>query len=631
MSPLKRTSNPLCFLNFVTTVALLLCVSLPCRPSSVDQLPPNAQIGNYVGKDIMIPMRDGTKLHAEMWRPKGVTGNLPILMQRSPYGFNYAQVARSFDSEYKELGQEGFIFILEDIRGRFGSEGEFVMLRPQATTPEGIDESTDTYDSISWLIKSVPNNNKKVGIFGVSYLGWTANIATINPHPALMAVSAQASFEDLFLGDDFYHNGAFRLSYAWEYAAALETDGRTMNPFGFEKGDPYAWYLRQYDIATLDKRAFGRTLPTWQNFVDHPNYDAYWRAGLTSARLPKHVAVPNLMVAGWWDQEDFYGPVKTYKEQERGDDRGLNYLVIGPWYHGGWARGSGDHYGPFDLGSQTAVYFRAKVETLWFKHWLKDDGALNLPRALVFETGSNQWQRYDSWPPRTGVQHKQLYFRANKVLSFEPPKSPGDDNPDRFLSDPSNPVPYLLGPPPSVVDENSAWHLWLASDQAPFSKRADVLSYQTESLQSDVTIRGSVIAKLFASTTGSDADWVVKLLDVYPSDEETPQAVRGRQLIIADEVFRGRFRSSFEYPKPIVPGAVLNYSIDMHSASHVFKKGHRIAVQVQSTWFPLIDRNPQTFQASIFNANRDQYKAQTHSVFHTAQYPSAIAVDVADE
>jgi putative CocE/NonD family hydrolase len=613
-----------------TLAVLMAAPRSQAAPVDQSALPVGAAIGDYVGEDVMIPMRDGVKLHAEVWRPKGVDAKLPILMQRSPYGYNLAKVTHSFDAEYKELGREGFIFVLEDIRGRFGSQGDFVMLRPKAKTSGGIDESTDTYDSIDWLTKSVPNNNGKVGIFGVSYLGWTTAMATINPHPALKALSVQAAPEDMFLGDDFHHNGAFRLDYGWEYAAALETDGRTFKAFSFGKDDPYAWFLKQKDIAALDKQNLGAVLPTWRNFVEHPNYDAFWRAGVTSAEMPPEVKIPNLIVAGWWDQEDFYGPLKIYKHQENGDAHNRNFLVIGPWNHGGWVRGAGDHYGPFDLGSETSVYFREQVEVPWFKHWLKDEGALDQPEALVFETGSNQWRRYAAWPPKAGVSKARLYFHAGGRLSFDPPTA-ADQAPDRFVSDPADPVPYRPRPISAMSADKSTWPLWLADDQATFAKRHDVLSWRTGVLDHDVTLRGDVIAKLYASTTGRDADWVVKLIDIYPSDAATPEAERGRQLIISDEVFRGRFRKSFEHPEPLTPGKVLDYSIDLHTASHVFKAGHEIAVQVQSTWFPLIDRNPQTYTVNIFKAPPEAFKAQTHKVFHTPAYPSAIAVDVATE
>lgn len=608
---------------------IVLCMPSHARTPDHGRLPTGSQIGSYIGEDVMIPMRDGVKLHAEVWRPQRSKGTLPVLMQRSPYGFDLAKVTHSFETEYKELAREGFIFVLEDIRGRFGSEGEFVMLRPETTTQGGIDESTDAYDTIEWLVKSLPENNGKVGVFGVSYLGWTTAMSMINPHPALKAVSVQASPDDMFVGDDFHHNGAFRLDYSWEYAATMETSDGALSTFNFEQDDPYSWFLKQDDLATLDTHALGRTLATWQDFVQHPNYDQFWRSGVTSAQIPSNVSIPNLIVAGWWDQEDFYGPLQIYQARERGDSQRHNFLVIGPWNHGGWTRERADRYGPFDLGSDTAAYFRAKVETPWFKYWLKDEGVLNQPEALIFETGSNQWRSYAAWPPKDGILRRKLYFHANGKLSFDPPNSSIDADANHFVSDPANPVPYRKRPISPVATEDSTWETWLADDQAPFATRPDVLSWQTAPLQGDVTIRGDVIAELFASTTGTDADWIVKLIDVFPADQTTPPELRNRQLIIADEVFRGRFRSSFEHPTPLVPNQVLAYAIDLHSASHVFQKGHRIAVQLQSSWFPLIDQNPQNFQRNIFKTQRGEFKAQTHSVFQTTRYPSAILLDVA--
>ncbi|MEI9996737.1 MAG: CocE/NonD family hydrolase [Rhizomicrobium sp.] len=578
----------------------------------------------------MIPMRDGVALHAEIWRPKGAKGPLPILMQRSPYGFELPTVQRYFGVQFKELMAERFIFLLEDIRGRFGSQGSFVMLRPKSSKPGGIDEATDTYDTIDWAIHHVANNNGRVGIFGVSYLGWTTAMATIHPHPALKAISVQASPEDMFIGDDFHHNGAFRLDYGWEYAAALESDGRTMKPFSFGPDDPYDWYLKQSPLADLDVRNVGVVLPTWRNFATHPNYDAFWRTQVTTAQMPAHVTVPDLIVAGWWDQEDFYGPLTIFRREQARDPRNLSSIVIGPWNHGGWAKGDGRTYGPFDFGAPTGDFFRSNVEVPWFRYWLKGEGRLDQPKALIFETGSNRWHRYAAWPPRDGVARRALYFHAGGRLSFDPPK-PGDDAPDTFRSDPAHPVPYRARPIVPMESRKSTWSEWLADDQAPFARRPDVLSWQTDVLTHDVTVRGDVLAKLFARTTGSDADWIVKLIDVYPSDAATPPGLRGRQLIIADDVFRGRFRRSFAHPQAIVPGKVLDYAIDLHSASHVFKKGHRIAVQVQSTWFPLIDRNPQVFVPNIFKAQADRYTAQTHSVFHSVRYPSAIEVDLAND
>lgn len=631
----RAARGPACFAALVALLVSLNPVAAPSARANADKavaiaMPANARIGDYVGEEVMIPMRDGVRLRAQIWRPARMDAPLPLLMQRSPYGYPLEQVEQLFSGAFKELADEGFIFVLQDIRGRFGSEGEFVMLRPKADGKTRIDESTDTYDSIEWLTRSVAGNNGKVGIFGISYGGWTAAMSTIDPHPALTAVSVQASPEDMFIGDDFLHNGAFRLDYGWEYAAALETDSRTLKPFDFGDDDPYSWFLKQKDLATLDRTHVGRELPTWQNFVAHPNYDDFWKQGVTSARMPKDVAIPNLIVAGWWDQEDFYGPLKIYENQEKGDRHDRNFLVIGPWNHGAWARSDGSSYGPFDLGSPTSLYFREQVQLRWFNHWLKGKGKLDQPEALVFQTGGNEWKRYSQWPPVEGISQKQLYLHANGKLSFDPPRTT-DDKPSRFVSDPADPVPYRERPISPFFAKDSTWSNWLADDQAPFAKRDDVLFWQTDPLESDVVISGDIIANIFASTTGSDADWVVKLVDIHPSDEATAPELRGRQRMIANEVFRGRFRSSFERPEPLTPGAVLDYKIDLHAASHRFRKGHRIGVQIQSSWFPLIDRNPQTFVENILKAGPSDFKAQTHMIHHSGRYPSAISVKVEGE
>jgi hypothetical protein len=624
------TRSPSLRLCLAASAALLaLGAGVPALAATPDQvkLPDGAQAGDYVGQDVMIPMRDGVKLHAQVWRPKSMAGPLPILLQRSPYGFGLQAAQGAFATQFHELAADGYIFVLEDIRGKFGSEGEFVMLRPRKTTPKGVDESTDTYDTIDWLVKSLPENTGKVGEFGISYLGWTTAMATIDPHPALKAVSVQASPEDMFLGDDFHHNGAFRLDYAWEYAATLETDPHILKPFEFGSDDPYDWYLKQGALDGYDQKNVGKPLPTWRNFVGHPNYDAFWKAGVTSHELPATPSVPDLFVAGWWDQEDFYGPLTIYDRQAKGDRDNRNFIVIGPWNHGGWAGASGAKYGPYDLGGDTSAYFRSQVEAPWFHYWLKGGDALKEPRALVFETGSNQWRGYSAWPPKDGVVEKHLYLHAGGKLSFDPPTA-ADAAPDRFVSDPARPVPYRPRPITPVIAKGSTWPHWLADDQSEFDKRPDVLSFRTGVLDQAVTIRGEAIAKLFASTTGTDADWIVKLIDVYPNDDATPAALRGRELIISDEVFRGRFRKSFEHPEPLTPNKALDYSIDLHTASHRFLKGHRIEVQIQSSWFPLIDRNPQVFTPSIYAADPSTFKAQTHAVFHSTAYPSAIVVDV---
>lgn len=606
-------------------LALLRIFALTLCLVSATQAEP--RIGRYAAQDVMIPMRDGIRLHAQVWRPVDETRPLPILLLRSPYGFTQARLETFFAGAYKELASSGYVFVFQDIRGREQSEGTFVALRPQARVPGQADESTDAHDSIAWLTREVPRNNGRVGIFGISYGGWTTALSLVNPHPALKAVSVQAPFEDMFVGDDFHHHGAFRLDYAWEYAAALETDGRSVKPFDFKTDDVYDWFLRQPSVADLDRAQLGQHLPSWRNFVRHPDRDAFWREAVTSTRLPREPAVPNLIVAGWWDQEDLRGPLEIYRQQERNDRRGRNFLVIGPWNHGGWAYSDGSRHGPFDLGAATAVHFRADVQARWFAHWLKDEPWPDLPEALVFQTGSNVWQRHAQWPPRQGVVHKQLYLRDDGHLSFDPPTT-ADRLPDRFISDPADPVPYRERPIKPIMAAGSTWGEWLADDQAPFTRRPDVRVWQTEPLTHDVAIIGDIAARLFAATTGTDADWVVKLVDVFPEDEGVPAALRGRHRLVASDVFRGRYLNGFDRPAAIPSNAVQAYDVPLQAASHVFKKGHRIAVHVQSSWFPLIDRNPQTYVPNIYEARPSAFKAQTHTIFHDPRRPSAVSVGV---
>jgi putative CocE/NonD family hydrolase len=574
--------------------------------------------------DVMIPARDGVKLHTLIFAPKNSTEKLPFLIERSPYGFDNGRAERTLATRYKELADEGFIFVLQDIRGRYQSEGQFVMQRPvrDPGKPGSIDEGTDTYDTIDWLLKNVPNHNGRAGLLGISYGGWLTAMALIEPHPALKAASEQASPADMFLGDDFHHNGAFRLSYGFEYVARMET-GKTQSFFDFDKYDSFDWYLSLGPLSEIDRRYFHGEKPTWTNFVNHPNYDAFWQQQAVNLILKKN-AVPNLNVGGYWDQEDYYGPVKIYETLEKNDMDHKNFLVLGPWRHGGWG-GEGKSLGPIDFGGDQSKYFREQIEVPWFAHWLKDKGPLNQPEAMAFETGRNSWERYDAWPPKDGIQMKKLYTTASGALSFDAPRDASDNAFDAYVSDPAHPVPYRHRPVPPTYSQNSGWTTWLVQDQRFVDQRPDVLSWKTEPLKSDFVIAGDVVAHLFASTSGSDSDWIVKLIDEYP---ENDPKLPGYELMIDDEVFRGRFRNSFEKPERIEPGKVVEYAIDIHSANHAFRQGHRIMVQVQSTWFPLIDRNPQTFVENIYKAAASDYQSATQKIFRSSKYPSYVELPV---
>jgi hypothetical protein len=580
--------------------------------------------------DVMIPTRDGVKLHSEIYAPKNSTEPLPIVIERTPYGIHdddkgYSRIL----ARYAEMIPDNYIFVFQDIRGRYGSEGTFVMQRPvrDPKDPKAIDEGTDTYDTVDWLVKNVPHNNGRAGLVGISYGGWLTVMGMLEPHPALKAVSEQASPADMFLGDDFHHNGAFRLSYGFEYSTMMET-GKTNFAFKFDQFDTYEWYLRLGPLSNADKNYIHGTLPTWKDFVTHPNYDAFWKQEAMAYILTKP-RVPNLNVAGWWDQEDAYGPMKIYELLEKNDPDHLNYLVAGPWNHGGWARSSGKSLGAISFGSDTSLYFRQKIEAPWFAYWLKNKGSLPLKEALLFQTGSDKWVQFDSWPPKN-TQTRELYFHEDGKLSFDAPQAATPQSFDSYVSDPAHPVPYRHRPIDMTYpdDHPGGWPTWLVEDQRFVDNRPDVLSWQTDELTEDLTLTGSVTAKLFASTTGSDSDWIVKLIDVYPEKYPDDWKLSGYELMIADEVFRGRFRKSFEKPEPVTPDAITPFTIDLHTANHVFKKSHRIMVQVQSTWFPIIDRNPQKFVPNIFEAKESDYQKATQRVYRSREFPSGVVISL---
>jgi hypothetical protein len=532
-------------------------------------------------------------------------------------------------SRYDSMMPDGYIFAFQDIRGRYASEGKFVMLRPihDPADPKGVDESTDTYDTIDWLIKNVARNNGRVGLDGISYDGFLVTMGMINPHPALKAVSEQACMGDTFLGDDFFHNGAFRLSYAFEYSALLETSNENYS-FSFDRFDLYDWYLRLGALPNANAKYFHGSIPTWNDFIAHPNYDDFWKHHAVAYGL-KEPTVPNLNVAGWWDQEDFYGPTALYERLEKLDTHNRNYLVAGPWNHGGWGHGNGSNLDDISFGSDTGVYFRQNIEAPWFAFWLKDKGRLPLKEALLFQTGSDTWTAFDSWPPRE-AEMRNLYFREDGKLSFDAPQTTTAETFDSYLSDPAHPVPNRRRPVDMTYPEDhpGSWYTWLVQDQRFVDQRPDVLTWQTDALTEDVTVAGKVTAKLFASTTGSDSDWIVKLIDVYPEKVASDWKLSGYELMIADEIFRGRFRNSFEKPEPITPGEVTPFTIDLHTANHVFKKGHRIMVQVQSTWFPLYDRNPQKFVPNIFEAKESDYQKATQHIYRSNRFPSSVEISV---
>ena len=577
---------------------------------------PSRIADEYEQKEFMIPMRDGIHLHTKVFSPKVRAEALPFLIERSPYGLDGA--AAAINNSLSELARDGYLLVFQDIRGRYQSE----VGRKDGSTDEG----TDTYDTIDWLLKNIPGNNGRAGIMGISAGGWLTEMALIKPHPALIAASEQASPADQFLGDDFHHNGAFRLSYGFEYAAMMQT-GKTNKPFQFQQFDTYDWYLKLGPLREANARYFDGQKPMWNNFVAHPNYDDYWQKQAVQ-KLVRATKVPNLNVGGWFDQEDFAGPWRIFAASETPESRQYNYLVVGPWNHGGWAHGAGRTLKNIDFGSNTGEYFREKIQARWFAHWLKDKGSLNFSRIQLFETGADQWKNYDDWPPR-GVQERKLYLHASGEASFDPEAEEADAF-DSFVSDPRRPVPYRERPIPETYSGSPGWSTWHADDQRFAESRPDVAVWQTKPLETGITVAGDVIADLFASTSGSDSDWIVKLIDVYPASVPEDPPMGGYELMIGADVLRGRFRNSFEKPEPVRPNEPVEYRIDLLSHNHLFRKGHRIMIQVQCTWFPVIDRNPQKFVPNIFEAKESDFQTVTQHVFRSKTHPSAVVLPVID-
>jgi putative CocE/NonD family hydrolase len=610
----------------VAAAAVLLWTVAPLHAQTQPQNQPQARPDSLFRRtEAMVPMRDGVRLYTQVFTPLEGTGPFPILLARTPYGTE-GLTAATVSTAYPDFAEDGYVFVTQDIRGRFRSEGQFVMLRQprDPADPDAVDESTDTYDTIEWLLAQVPNDNGRVGMIGTSYGGWLTVMGMLDPHPALAAVAPQASPADMWLGDDFHHNGAFRLSYALEYAYMMESSKGMTDPSTLiDRYDTYEWYLELGPLSRVNEHHFQRRLPSWNDFVEHPDYDAFWKRQSFHPWLNR-VTVPTLNVAGWWDQEDFYGPITIYELLERHDAADQNFLVVGPWNHGGWNSGPGRTLGDLDFGSDTGEYFRQQVRRPFLNQHLKGEGDAGLPEALTFRTGADAWVRHDAWPPVREVERKNLYFREDGRLSFEAPRAAAPAF-DSYVSDPARPVPYR----PRPIRLRRGWSTWQVQDQRFVHNRPDVLSWVTEPLTEDVTVSGKIVARLFASTSGTDGDWVVKLIDVYPEGYAEKPDMSGFQLMVAGDVFRGRYRTSWETPAPIPADSVLPYEITFPANDHVFEKGHRIMVQVQSTWFPIIDLNPQTFVPGIFEAPASSFVPATQRIHRSIPHPSHIELPVA--
>ncbi|HLK18425.1 MAG TPA: CocE/NonD family hydrolase [Bryobacteraceae bacterium] len=593
---------------------------------------------DYEKRDVMIPMRDGVKLHTVILLQRGAK-NAPILLTRTPYDASgltsHAQsshlgpILQGYDNATDVITEGGYIRVVQDVRGKHGSEGDYVMNRPLhgPHNPTPVDHATDTYDTIDWLVKNVPESNGKVGILGISYDGFLPLMALVNPHPALKVSVPMNPMVDGWMGDDWFHNGAFReimMSYIYDQEATRGSDVKWWNTHA----DDYDEYLVPGSAGEIARRRGMEQLGFWVKMVEHPAYDAFWRdQAMDRVLAAQPLKVPTMLVASLWDQEDIYGAIAVYKAIKPKDQSNDKvYLVLGPWFHG-QEIGDGSSLGALKFPTDTALQFRREILRPFLDRYLKDGAPQgDIPPVSAYETGTNVWRKLPAWPVgcATGctASATPLYLGAGQKLSFTAPKS-GDEAYDEYVSDPAKPVPFRARP----IDRNS-WSRWLVDDQREESGRTDVVTFTSDVLTAPVKISGQPVANLIASTSGTDSDWVIKLIDVYPDEVASQPAMGGYQLMVSADIFRGRYRESFENAKPIASDKPLPYRIVLPTANHVFLPGHRMMVQVQSSWFPLYDRNPQTFVANIFLAKPSDFKKATQRIYHAPDNASFIELPV---
>ncbi len=589
---------------------------------------------DHIRRDVMIPMRDGVKLHTVILVPKGAKG-APILLTRTPYNAtdltrhapssHLGPILSGYDNATDVIVEGGYIRVVQDVRGKYDSEGDYVMNRPLRgpLNPTPVDHSTDTYDTIDWLVKNVPESNDKVGILGISYDGFTPLMALVNPHPALKVSVPMNPMVDGWMGDDWFHYGAFRqqnMPYIYEQEATRNNKAK----WWFSHFDDYDEFMQAGSAGELGREHGLEQVGFWRKILEHPSYDAFWRAQAMDQILAvQPLKVPVMLVDSLWDQEDIYGAIAVYKAlkpKDTGNDK--VFLVMGPWHHG-QEIADGSSLGALKFNSDTALYFRREILGPFLAQYLKDGAPkADVPPVSAFETGTNVWRRLPAWPAGCAsgcsVRPTPLYLSAGLKLSFASPK-PGDAPFDEYVSDPAKPVPFRARPTRPVgydIDKGLTWPLWLVDDQREASGRPDVVVFVSEVLSAPVKISGQPVANLFASTSGTDSDWVVKLIDVYPDEVAGQSSMGGYQLMVSADIFRGRYRESLETPKPIAADKPLLYRFNLPTANHVFLPGHRIMVQIQSSWFPLYDRNPQTFVPNIFWAKPGDYRKATQRVYH---------------
>jgi putative CocE/NonD family hydrolase len=590
---------------------------------------------HYTKYEHRIPMRDGARLFTRVYVPKDESESHPILLTRTPYTVKPYGVDNYNDPDgtFAALAKDRFIMVSQDVRGRFGSEGKFVHMRPFNPNkgPKDTDESTDAWDTIDWLVKNTPNNNGKVGMFGISYPGFYTSMGMIDSHPALKAASPQAPITDWFIGDDIHHNGAFFLSqnfgFFWWFELPSDDPLRDAGrKFVFNNADGYDFFLRMGSLGNSETLHFKQRVPIWTEFLDHPNYDAYWQARNIRPHL-KNVRCAVLTVGGWFDGEDLFGALETYRWTEKLNPGITNLLVMGPWTHGQWSRGPGDRVGDVDFHVKTGEHYREKIELPFFRQFLKGDTNRFQPEAQMFETGTHRWRRFDAWPPARATSQTLYFHPGGRLVAGTPPPAT-DTGYDEFPSDPAKPVPFSQ----EVTTDYPRGYP--THDQRFAASRPDVLVYETEPLEEDLTLAGPIEATLQVATTGTDADWVVKIVDVYPPDFPDPQPnpahlrMGGYQQLIRGDVMRSRFRKSFEHPEPLKPGEVTPVAFTLPDVLHTFRRGHRVQIQIQSSWFPLVDRNPQTFVPNIARAQAADFRKALHQVHRTPKAPSAVTVRV---
>jgi putative CocE/NonD family hydrolase len=606
----------MCKLIALLAASVALAAPVGARPQAA---PSPATQSPYTYEEVMIPMRDGARLQTVILRARNQIGPLPILIWRTPYGVP-AAAPSTVPRSYAALDKDGYIFVDQSMRGRFKSEGTFTFSTAvHPGDPKAVDEATDAYDTIDWLVKHVDRNNGKVGMWGVSYPGFAAAVALIGAHPALKAVAPQAAWIDYWASDDLHRNGALRLSYATDWLAMLQLDKTKDTDFQYDQYDTYDWFLRQGPVETIDKTVFKGAVPMFTALLDHPNHDAFYTGQRWSDQLGK-TTVPTLNVAGYWDQEDPWGSWQIYAKQARNDPDHLATMIAGPWAHGWWQRSTTDALGPIPYGVASGQQFLEQVQAPFFAYWLHGTGPRPDAGVKSFQSGSWTWKSYKSWPA-PGAKPIDLYLHADGSLSFAAPAA-GEGCRD-YVSDPANPVPFRARPM-SGTYLSPDWQWWEAADQRFLGGRPDLLSYTSAPLDHDLTVTGHLAAQLAASTSGTDSDFVVKLIDVYPDDAvpkpanpkdgDYAKSLDGYQLPIAMDVRRGRFLASETDPQPLVPGAVTRWDVPLREHDHVFLKGHRIMVQVQSSWFPVIDRNPQTFVPNIARAKATDFVKATQKV-----------------